>query len=221
MTTLILLSDLVFESNDKLNQKIRSLFHSEQPSIGYIPSCSDPQRRYFEHTRRYYNQIGIDNIQYYDLDLEYEESAFGSIFECDAIHLSGGNTFNFLSLLQKRNVLGLLRSYVKSGGMLIGVSAGSILTTPTIEIAGYGEDADENKVDLKDMKALGLVDFEFAPHWDGSEHTLNALREYTHVNCTAVYACQDGGGLVVDGERVELHGNVRLVDYRESGSSDE
>lgn len=221
MTTLVLLSDLLFESNDKLDQRIRSLFESAQPSIGYIPSCSDPERKYFEHTRRYYNKLGVDNIQYYDLDLEYEESTFGAIFECDAIHLSGGNTFYFLSLLQKRNVLGLLRSYVKSGGILIGVSAGSILTTPTIEIAGYGEDADENNVDLKDMQALGLVDFEFAPHWDGSEDTLNLLREYTRVNPTAVYACQDGGGLVVDGESVELYGNVSLVDFRESWSDHE
>ncbi|MET1171054.1 Type 1 glutamine amidotransferase-like domain-containing protein [Paenibacillus amylolyticus] len=221
MTTLVLLSDFAFDSNDKLDQRIRSLFNSEQPSIGYIPSCSDPERKYYEHTKRYYNQIGIDNLQYYDLDLEYEESTFGSIFECDAIHLSGGNTFYFLSLLQKRNVLGLLRSYVKSGGILIGVSAGSILTTPTIDIAGYGEDADENNVDLKDMQALGLVDFEFAPHWDGSEDTLNSLREYTRVNRTAVYACQDGGGLVMDGESIELYGHVRLLDYRESGSGHE
>ncbi|MBY0118058.1 Type 1 glutamine amidotransferase-like domain-containing protein [Paenibacillus sp. FSL L8-0435] len=221
MTTLVLLSDLLFESNDKLDQRIRSLFESAQPSIGYIPSCSDPERKYFEHTRRYYNKLGVDNIQYYDLDLEYEESTFGAIFECDGIHLSGGNTFYFLSLLQKRNMVGLLRSYVKSGGILIGVSAGSILTTPTIEIAGYGEDADENKVGLNDIKALGLVDFEFAPHWDGSEDTLNSLREYTRVNRTAVYVCQDGGGLVMDGESVELYGNVSLVDYRESGSVDE
>ncbi|MCF7755786.1 Type 1 glutamine amidotransferase-like domain-containing protein [Paenibacillus xylanexedens] len=221
MTTLVLLSDLVFKSNDKLDQRIRSLFNSEQPSIGYIPSSSDPEQKYFEHTRRYYNQIGIDNIQFYDLDLEYEERTFGSIFECDAIHLSGGNTFYFLSLLQKRNMVGLLRSYVKSGGILIGVSAGSILTTPTIEIAGYGEEADENKVGLNDIKALGLVDFEIAPHWDGSEDTLNSLREYTRVNRTAVYVCQDGGGLVIDGESVELYGNVSLVDYRKSGSVDE
>ncbi|MCL6659995.1 Type 1 glutamine amidotransferase-like domain-containing protein [Paenibacillus amylolyticus] len=221
MTTLVLLSDLVFESNDKLDQRIRSLFNSEHPSIGYIPSCSDPERKYFEHTRRYYNQIGIDNIQYFDLDLEYEERTFGSIFECDAIHLSGGNTFYFQSLLQKRNMVGLLRSYVKSGGILIGVSAGSILTTPTIEIAGYGEDADENEVGLNDMKALELVDFEFAPHWDGSEDTLDSLREYSRVNRTAVYACQDGGGLVIDCASVELYGNVRLIDYRESGSVDD
>ncbi|WFR62306.1 Type 1 glutamine amidotransferase-like domain-containing protein [Paenibacillus amylolyticus] len=221
MTTFVLLSDMVFESNDKLDQRIRSLFNSEQPSIGYIPSCSDPERKYFEHTRRYYNQIGIDNIHYYDLDLEYEENTFGSIYECDVIHLSGGNTFYFLSLLQKRNMLGQLRSYVKSVSILIGVSAGSILSTPTIEIAGYGEDADENNVDLNDMKALGLVDFEFAPHWDGSEDTLDSLRKYTRINRTTVYACQDGGGLVMNGESVELYGNVCLVDYRECGSVDE
>jgi dipeptidase E len=221
MTKLVLLSDLVFESNHKLNQRILSLFDSEQPPIGYIPSCSDPERRYVELTRRYYNRLGIDTMHYYDLDMEYEESTFGSIFKCDAIHLSGGNTFYFLSILQKRNVLDLLRSYVKSGGILIGVSAGSILTTPTIEIAGYGEDADENEVGLNDMKALGLVGFEFAPHWDGSEDTMDSLREYTRVNSTAVYACQDGGGVVINGESVELYGNVSLVDYRESGSVDE
>ncbi|WP_145320048.1 Type 1 glutamine amidotransferase-like domain-containing protein [Paenibacillus xylanexedens] len=221
MTTLVLLSDLVFQSNEKLDQRIRSLFDRDQPSIGYVPSCSDPNRKYFEHTRLYYNQLGIDTIQYYDLDMEYEESKFGSIFECDAIHLSGGNTFYFLSILQKRNVLDLLRSYVKSGGILIGVSAGSILTTPTIDIAGYGEDADENEVGLNDMKALGLVEFEFAPHWDGLEDTLNSLREYTLVNSKAVYACQDGGGIVIDGESVELYGNVHLVDYKESGPFDE
>ncbi|MBT2284880.1 hypothetical protein J7E78_15155 [Paenibacillus polymyxa] len=35
MTTLVLLSDLVFKSNHKLDQRILSLFNSEQPSIGY------------------------------------------------------------------------------------------------------------------------------------------------------------------------------------------
>lgn len=169
MTKLVLLSDLYFESNHELDQRILSLFNSDQLSIGYIPSCSDPGRKYFEHTVRYYNQLGIETIDYYDLDLEYEENRFNTIFENDAIHLSGGNTFYFLSLLQKRNAMELLRSYVHKGGILIGVSAGSILTTPTIEMAGYGKDADENHIGLMDKQALALVDFEFSPHWDGSD----------------------------------------------------
>ncbi|QOS77700.1 Type 1 glutamine amidotransferase-like domain-containing protein [Paenibacillus sp. JNUCC31] len=211
MTKLVLLGDLYFESNHELNQKILSLFNSDQPSIGYVPSCSDPDRRYFEHTRRYYNQLGIETIDYYDLDSEYEENRFNTIFETDAIHLSGGNTFYFLSLLQKRNAMGLLRSYVNKGGILIGVSAGSILTTPTIEIAGYGEDADENHVGFIDKQALALVDFEFSPHWDGTEEALDSLRDYAHANSTTVYACKDGGGIVIDGEVVESYGDVRRI----------
>ncbi|MDK8189127.1 Type 1 glutamine amidotransferase-like domain-containing protein [Paenibacillus sp. UMB7766-LJ446] len=211
MTKLVLLSDLYFESNQKLNQRIMSLFNSDQPSIGYVPSCSDPDRRYFELTSGFYNRLGIETIDYYDLDLEYEESRFNTIFENDAIHLSGGNTFFFLSLLQKRNARGLLRSYVNKGGILIGVSAGSILTTPTIEMAGYGKDADENHVGLMDKQALALVDFEFSPHWDGSDETLDSLRDYALTNSTTIYACKDGAGIVVDGEVVELYGDVRLI----------
>ncbi|MGF9697964.1 MULTISPECIES: Type 1 glutamine amidotransferase-like domain-containing protein [Paenibacillus] len=219
MAKLVLLSDVYFKTNEELDQKILNLLDCDEPSIGYIPSCSDPDRKYFEHTVRYYNQLGIESIHYYDLDLEYDQSTFERIFEADAIHLSGGNTFYFLSLLQKRNVLGLLRSYVKRGGILIGVSAGSILTTPTIEIAEYGQDADENHVDLHDKKALGLVDFEFAPHWDGEEASLDSLRDYADANAAKVYACQDGDGIVIDGEEVELYGDVRLLNHREGGSN--
>ncbi|HBU84278.1 MAG TPA: peptidase S51 [Paenibacillus sp.] len=211
MTKLVLLSDLYFESNHELDQRILSLFNSDQPSIGYIPSCSDPGRKYFEHTVRYYNQLGIETIDYYDLDLEYEENRFNTIFENDAIHLSGGNTFYFLSLLQKRNAMGLLRSYVNKGGILIGVSAGSILTTPTIEMAGYGKDADENHVGLMEKQALALVDFEFSPHWSGSDETLDSLRDYALTNSTTIYACKDDAGIVVDGEVIELYGDVRLI----------
>lgn len=205
---LVLLSDLYFDSNDELNERIQSLFQQKQPSIGYIPSCSDPQRIYVEHTRRYYRQLGIEDVQYYDLDTEYEESRMDSLFQCDAIHLSGGNTFYFLSMLQKRNLLERLRSYVNSGGILIGVSAGSILMTPSIRLAGYGEDADENHLDLKDLRALGLVNFEFAPHWDGTEVMLLSFKEYAQLHQTKVYACPDGGAVVVENESLGLFGGA-------------
>nr|WP_154892335.1 hypothetical protein [Paenibacillus xylanexedens] len=62
MVKLVLLSDLPFQANEELNQRILELFGRDKPSIGYIPSCSDPERKYFEHTVRYYNQLGIENI---------------------------------------------------------------------------------------------------------------------------------------------------------------
>ncbi|WP_258166331.1 hypothetical protein [Paenibacillus sp. PCH8] len=72
MKKLVLLSDLHFGPNDELNHRIQSLYNQEQPSIGYIPSCSYLDRIYVEHTRRFYHQMGIETVQYYDLDIEYE-----------------------------------------------------------------------------------------------------------------------------------------------------
>ncbi|PZT53497.1 Type 1 glutamine amidotransferase-like domain-containing protein [Paenibacillus silvae] len=209
---LVLLSDLLyFDSNEKLNERIQSLFQQKQPSIGYIPSSSDPQRIYVEHARRYYRQLGIEDVQYYDLDAEYEEGRSNPLFQCDAIHLSGGNTFYFLSLLQKRNMLERLRSYVNSGGILIGLAGGSILMTPSIRLAGFGEDADENYIDLTDLRALGLVNFEFAPHWDRSEVMLQSFQEYIQLHQTKVYACPDGGAVIVEDESLELFGGAVLA----------
>lgn len=42
----------------------------------------------------------------------------------------------------------------------------------TIEIAGYGENGDENIIGIQNKSALDLVDFEFMPHWNGTEKSL-------------------------------------------------
>ena len=46
---------------------------------------------------------------------------------CDAIHLTGGNTFQFSYWLRERGLDAELKRYAKAGGVLIGVSAGAIL----------------------------------------------------------------------------------------------
>ncbi|MGG4107996.1 Type 1 glutamine amidotransferase-like domain-containing protein [Paenibacillus lautus] len=209
MAKLILLSDLI--ENDILLNKIVDIFEGKKPSIAYIPSCSDPDRKYFKTTAEFYNKIGIENVDYKDLDEEYDETVISNIFEYNAIHLSGGNTFYFLHLMRKRGFIDSLRTYVRNGGVLIGVSAGSLLMTSTIELAGYGEDGDLNCVGLEDMKALGLVDFEFLPHWDGSENTEKSISHYAKAKNTTVYLCRDGDALIVTNTKIEFIGDIRVI----------
>ncbi len=211
MVKLILFSDQIIEKNNKLNNELLNLLGKSNPSIGYIPSCSDLTRKYYNQKVEYYKTLGITNIQYFDLDKEYDETKIMNIFKCDAIHLSGGNTFYFLNLLKKRRLLELLKSYVNNGGILIGISAGSIIMTKTIDIAGYGDDSDENIIGLENTDSLGFVDFQFYPHWDGSEKTLDSLNIYAkEKNCT-VYACKDGDGIVVNGDEIKLIGDISIV----------
>lgn len=203
MSKLVLYSDQV-DSDRKMDSELLKLTGSS-PSIAYIPSCSDTNRTYFRRIVNYYNALGITKVDYFDLDQEFDPITVMDMFNYDAIHLSGGNTYYFLNTLKKRDFLETLRSFVSNGGILIGVSAGSIMMAKTIDIALF---ADEDIVGSPETSALGLVDFEFAPHWDGNPQFLEQIREYAHSRKSVVYVCKDGDGLVVNEGDVQLIGDV-------------
>lgn len=208
MTRLVLYSDQV-DSDRKMDSELLKLAGGS-PSIAYIPSCSDINRTYFRQRINYYNALGITKVDYFDLDQEFDPITVMDMFNYDAIHLSGGNTYYFLNTLKRRDFLEPLRSYVSNGGILIGVSAGSILMAETIDIALF---ADEDIVGSPDTSALSLVDFEFAPHWDGSSQSLEQVREYAQSRNKVVYVCSDGDGLVVNEGDIQLIGDVVRIGY--------
>jgi dipeptidase E len=211
MAKLVLYSDQVIEKNRKVDNELLKLFNKTSPSIAYIPSCSDLTRKYFNQKIDYYKALGIEDLKYFDLDEEYDALTVNEIFNYDAIHLSGGNTFYFLHLLRKRGLIDLLGAYVKDGGILIGISAGSIIMTNDISVAGVGEESDENIIGIEDKIGLGLVDFEFAPHWNGSMEYLELISKYAKDKNKVVYACKDGDGIIINGNDIKLIGDVKRI----------
>jgi dipeptidase E len=207
---IVLYSDQIIQENKRVDYELLRLLDKKNPSIGYIPSCSDLTRKYFTPKVKYYNELGISNIQYFDLDKEYDEIKINDVFKSDAIHLSGGNTFYFLYLLKKRNLVRSLQLYVEQGGILIGISAGSIILSKTIDMAQFG---DEDIVGIADRSSLGIVDFQFMPHWsdDESNKYLDLLKDYSKVKKTTIYACNDGDGIVIDGDDIKFIGNVTKI----------
>ena len=73
---------------------------------------------------------------YFKLDVAYTPERMTDLLACDAIHLTGGDTFYFLHWLRQRGMLSSLQRYVAEGGLLIGVSAGAILMTANIAMEG-------------------------------------------------------------------------------------
>lgn len=211
MAKLVLYSDQVIKTNKKVDIELLKLLNKNNASIAYIPSASDPTRKYFQAKVNYYKDLGINNVNYFDLDEEYDELKAKKMFNFDAIHLSGGNTFYFLNLLNKRGFIELLKNYVRNGGILIGISAGSILMTKKIDTAAIGKGADDNSIGIMDNTALGIVDFEFAPHWTGSYKQVKLLKKYAKANKTTVYACKDGSGIVVNGDDIKIIGDIEKI----------
>lgn len=209
MKKFVLYSDQIPSVADKIDKELVTILGKSNPIIGYIPSNADPQRKYYNERQEYYSRLGMDLKVYFELDKEYHPNLLESLLSCDAIHLSGGNTYYFLHWLRKRAMLLPLRQYVKQGGVLIGVSAGSILMTPDISICPLY--VNEPREIETDFAALNLVDFAFAPHFGERSPDLAALREYSREHRTIVYVCRDSDGIVIIDDNVKCVGDVVKV----------
>ncbi len=208
---LALYSDQETPANEQMDARVLRLIGRSQPRIGYIPATNDPERAYFRRKADYYAEIGANLAVYVDPNQDTSEAEWSTLLSCDAIHLSGGNTFSFLSWMKRRRVLPLLARYVSEGGVLIGVSAGAILMTPSVNSALLCGDVRDSQ--LMDNVGLGLVDFHFWPHFDSASVTKDQLILSSAI--PNLYACPDGSGIVIDGKEVELFGQV---DQFESGA---
>ncbi len=215
MKKLVLYSDQLQPDSEKIDRELIALVGKSNPTIGYIPSSAraDPQRRYYEERITYYARLGMTLSPFFGLDEAFDPLQLQVLFSCDAIHLSGGNTYYFLTWLQNRNMLAALRQYIANGGVLIGVSAGAILMGPNISTASLcGDEPPETEIDLA---ALHLVDFVFVPHFGKGPSDLATLQTYARDCQVVVYACRDDEGIIVKNDQIKCVGDVTIIENGE------
>jgi dipeptidase E len=130
----------------------------------------------------------------------------------DGVFFGGGNTYEFLRALRTRGIApAKLKSYLENGGVIMGLSAGGIVLTPHIATASIpSEDADTNSIGLKNRRGLGLVPFEFVPHFSGTAASIQEIEQYVSKSRRPVLACSDGSGILVRGSAAEVHGGATL-----------
>jgi len=90
-----------------------------------------------------------------------------ALVDKDIIYVQGGNTFYLLHHARKSGFDKIVKKLVENGVIYVGVSAGSILASPTIQVAAW-KGGDVNEVGITDLTALGLVDFDIFVHYDKS-----------------------------------------------------
>lgn len=179
--------------------------------LAYLPSEDEGAELFFSRAMRRYRSAGFERFFMLELDTTPTTAEVALALSCDAIYLAGGNTYTFLDRLRRTGMLAHLAAHARSGGVLAGLSAGAILMSPTIGLAGVPRfDADENEIGLRDLRAMGLVDFEFSPHDTAHPARSRELLEYCAKVRRPVFSVADGGGLVLEGDRLGLHGRVKL-----------
>ncbi len=196
--------------NLSLSRQVASLLESKaSPLVTFIPADGGDAQSDFKAFKKTFAGTNCKRFQCIAVDKTLSREEARALFSGDAIFLGGGNTFYFLHHLRTRRLLPRLRAFARRGGLLMGLSAGSIILTPTINLAAVPAlDADDNDIGLRRLGALGLVPFEFSPHYEASAEVDSELRAYSSTREYPVYAAQDGAGVVVKNGKIKIVGRV-------------
>lgn len=173
--------------------------------IAYIPAGFESL--FVGADARGYGNMGFKTYVVAPIGRNFDEDRFNFALESDAIHLGGGNTFEFLYMLQVRELLQPLRDFVNRGGILMGTSAGGIMMCNKIRIAGF---ADDNFLGLHDeeLNSLGLVDFEVKPHWNYWKDIRPQFQKYVKNTGETLFCLEEGQSIWVTENSIKFYGGM-------------
>lgn len=201
------------DDNDNLalDKELVKLSNKSNPTITFIPSSSYFIESEFLEFATQFQKYRVNRLINFPVDVDFSDVLKKEVLKSDIIYLGGGNTFYFLKHLRQAGMMQDLKDFVQRGGILAGLSAGAILMTPSIGLAGEPHfDRDDNDNNLKNLKSLGLIKFEFFPHYKNSKRYDKALRDYSIKSKKRIYASADGCGIVIDGDNMKFVGKTFL-----------
>ena len=132
-----------------------------------------------------------------------------ALLNAEGIFTGGGNTFELLNQLYKKDVLAILKQVLENGTPYLGTSAGSNICGIDMKNTN-----DMPIVYPPSFKSLGCLYFNINAHYldpvEGSTHMGETretrIKEFHVFNKTAVLGLREGGWLSVEGEKITLHG---------------
>ncbi len=158
---------------------------------------------WIEKDRQLLYGCGIKYIEDLDLKDKTQGDLERILRDKDIIFVNGGNTFYLLKWVRESGFDVLLPSFLKRGGLYVGVSAGSYLVCPTIEQATW-KHQDRNKVGITDLTALNLVPFLISAHYE--EKYRSIIDQAAKNTKWPIVALTDQQAIVVQGNKIKVIG---------------
>ena len=138
---------------------------ADQIKIAHIITASKAEQdiSYLERENRIMKELGF-NVENIDIEGKSENELRVLLDGKDIIYVQGGNTFYLLKCVKESGFDTVVKELIKKGIIYIGVSAGSYIACPTIEMACW-KHLDRNTVGLTDLTGINLVPFLVSAHF--------------------------------------------------------
>lgn len=136
----------------------------------FIPTAAEPEtgdKKWVKDNKKGLVEAGF-NVFDYTITGRTPKEIEKDLNDVDVIHVNGGNTFYLLLQARISGFDKFVRKQIKKGVIYTGSSAGSIITSPNIEITRKLDTKIYAKA-LKTFEGFNLVDFNIFPHW-GSDY---------------------------------------------------
>lgn len=202
---------LVLASNGFENSEIGKEFlklgdkPASEIKVLFIPTASRTKEELYwvGKSKEELLDLGIkkENIIDFNLDREISEEELEKI---DVLYVCGGNTFYLLRKIRENKFDEKIKEMIDNGVVYVGVSAGSILAGPDIEIAGRDDGWDINDVGIKNLIGLNLTDKVLSPHYKSKDE--GTISRFEKENGKSVLRLKDNQALFI------LDNKERLVE---------
>lgn len=157
-------------TENNIQKMLDSFFPAELTTkiFAYMPSdgANSPQK-YTDRAKAWAQERGA--IFLYINNALTGEEALGEVKKLEQANIlciSGGNTFTLLRNLKRSGLDEAIVEFTKKPEFVLGgFSAGALVLSPTIKVCET-DNFDENIVELKDLIALSIVEFEVFPHYE-------------------------------------------------------
>ncbi len=122
----------------------------------------------------------------------------------DVIYVQGGNGFYLLRHIRRSGFDNVVRKLLKKGVWYVGVSAGTYVCCPTIEMHNWKR-VRENWYGLESLEAMNLVPFLVSVHYNREKYREELSKAIPSASCGVKVLTDEQALMVVDG-KVELIG---------------
>lgn len=169
MERLLLLSSTRFlEKNPKIFEK-----PFKDMKMAWITTAQKgvEDKTYIKAHKEFFDREGF-NYEEMDLDFENERGLEEKLSRFEIVNVDGGNTYYLMKSIRASGFDKVVKKLLPQGLIYMGGSAGSYITCPTIEMAGFRHQDKYNHYGVTDLTGMNLVPFLMSVHYSPEHHDL-------------------------------------------------